>query len=306
MRMKRWVTLVVLAVLLTAVPAVLFAGGSGEKGKKVVVGAKNFTEQYLTGEMAALLLEKEGYKVDRRFGMTSFTLRQALLSGQVDLCNDYTGTGWSSYLKKEEVIRDDVELFEAVKEADLAQNSVVWMNRMKFNNTYALAVTEEFAEENGVENLEDLAALSKEREEPLKYAIEYEFYERPDGFFAMAEDYGLEVESGDVKSMDIGLTYDAIKGGDVDVSMVFSTDGNLIDYNLVVLEDPRNFFPIYNLCNVIRQDTLEAHPEIKEILAPMAELLDQETMVELNYRVDGKDEEPEDVAREFLTENGQL
>ncbi len=293
-----------LALMLVLLPSALFAAGAAEKS--VVVGAKNFTEQYITGEIVALMLENEGFEVDRRFGMTSFTLRQAQIAGQVDISNDYTGTGWTSYLEQEEVIRDDAGLFEAVRDMDLAENNLVWTNRMDLNNTYALAVTEEFADQHGLATLEDLAALANENPDLLQYAVEYEFYDRPDGFFMMAEEYGIEVDSGDVRTMDLGLTYDAIQRGDVNVSMVFSTDGNLIDYDLVVLEDTRFFFPIYNLCNVIRKDTLEAHPEIEDILAPMVTLLDQETMTELNYRVDGMDEEPEDVAYQFLADNGLL
>jgi len=306
MKKKKVFTTIAFVIVAVFLVAHMAMAGAAEERKQVTVGAKNFTEQYLTGEIVALMLENEGFEVERQFGMSSFALRQAQIAGQVDVSNDYTGTGWMTYLNQEEPIRDEVELFEAVRDMDLEENDIVWMNRMELNNTYALAVTQEFAERHGMETLEDLAEYTRNNPGELEYAVEYEFYERADGFFELAEEYNIEVSEGDVRTMDLGLTYDAIQRGDVDVSMVFATDGNLVAYDLVVLEDTRNFFPIYNLCNLIRKDVLDAYPEIEEILSPMIHLLDQETMTELNYKVDGQDQETEDVAYEFLVENGIL
>lgn len=304
-RLKKFLVPVMIVFLLVSTSTLLFAAGERPE-KEVTVGAKNFTEQYITGEIVALLLENAGFEVERQFGMSSFALRQAQIAGQVDISNDYTGTGWTTYLNQEETIRDEVALFEAVRDMDLEENDIVWMNRMDLNNTYALAVTNDFAEENGLETLEDLAEYTRNNPGDLQYAVEYEFYERADGFFVMAEEYGMDVSEGDVRTMDLGLTYDAIQRGDVDVSMVFATDGNLVAYDLVVLEDTLAFFPIYNLCNLVRKDVLDQYPEIEEILSPMIHLLDQETMTELNYQVDGQDRETEDVAYDFLVENGLL
>ena len=304
MKMNKRIRIIAALLVLMMLPAMVFAAGTAER--RVSVGAKNFTEQYITGEIVALLLEAEGFEVNRRFGMSSFALRQAQTSGQVDISNDYTGTAWMSYLNQEETIRDEVALFEAVKEQDLRENDVVWVNRMNLNNTYALAVTETTAENLGLSTMEDLADYVSNNPGSLNFAVEYEFYERPDGFFALVEDYGFSVSQSDVRTMDLGLTYDAIRSGDVDVAMVFTTDGHLVEYELTVLDDTRNFFPIYNLCNLINLDVYEKYPEIEEILSPMVTLLDQETMTELNYRVDGLDEEPEDVAFSFLTEHGLL
>ena len=155
---KRVVILVLLAVTLLALM------GCGGK-EKVVVGSKNFTEQYIVAEMISRQLEEAGYKVERKFGMSSFALRQALVSGQIDICADYTGTAWTAYLKQEGMVRDQARLFEQVAQMD-SENGILWSHRMPLNNTYALAVTRENAEKWNLNTLEDLAALESERAHP--------------------------------------------------------------------------------------------------------------------------------------------
>jgi osmoprotectant transport system substrate-binding protein len=302
--MKQLHRILIIGCVILLAGTLVFAQGQ-QGAKKISVGAKNFTEQYITGEIIALLLEDAGFQVRRDYGMSSFALRTAMTSGQIDICNDYTGSAWTSYLKKEEAIRDDLELFDKVKEAD-AENGITWFNRMAFNNTYALALTQNKAEELGIYTLEDLGDYVTDNPGELLFGVEYEFYERPDGFFAMAEEYDFSVDKSNVKTMDLGLTYDAVKNGDVDVCMVFSTDGNLVKYDLTVLEDTKNFFPIYNLCNVARTEVVEEYPEIMEILAPMTEIINQEIITNLNYQVDGGGRETEDVAYEFLESNGLI
>lgn len=291
----------VLPIVILLLVAVLFVSCGGKQ--KVVVGSKNFTEQYVVAEMVALQLEEAGYTVDRKFGMSSFAMRQALLAGQIDICVDYTGTGWNAYLKQETNINDPELLFTKVADMD-KENGVDWSNRMSFNNTYALAVTQETAEKYGLETLEDLAAYEKDAD--FIYGIEYEFYERPDGFFAMTDEYDFAIDKDMVKTMDLGLTYDALKNGDVEVSMVFSTDGNLVKYELAVLEDTKAFFPIYNLCVVTNADFLGKYPEVADIAGGVAPFLDQETMTNLNYQVDAGGKESDAVAREFLNEKGLI
>lgn len=287
-----------LAVLL--VSAFLMSCGND---KKVTVGSKAFTEQYVVAEMVALQLEDAGYDVDRKFGMSSFALRQALTSGQIDICVDYTGTGWTAYLNQESNINDPEELFNKVAALDL-ENGVVWSHRMGFNNTYALAVSREVAEKYSLSTLDDLAALEETMD--LTYAIEYEFFERPDGFFAMADIYDFSVEKEMVKTMDVGLTYAALNRGDVDVSMVYSTDGNLIKHDLVVLDDTKAFFPFYNLCVVTNAEFLAENDKVAEIVGRISPLLDQETMTNLNYQVDAGGKETDVVAETFLRENNLI
>ncbi len=295
------ITVLLLVVILTA-----GLSGCAKAEKRVTIGAKNYTEQYLTGEIMALLLEEAGFDVTRKFGMSSFALRQAMESQQVDLASEFTGTAWSAYFNQTEVISDPVELFEAVRRMDEQEHDMIWRNRMSYNNTYALAVTKEFSQQHSMKTLDDLADYLNANPDSLDLGLEYEFYDRPDGFFAMADEYGFGLSEKNIKTMDLGLTYDALKNGDVEATMVFSTDGNLVKYDFVVLEDTRSFFPIYNLCTVFTKEAYEQYPEMEEILSPMVDLLDQETITHLNYLVDGEGMESETVAEEFLKEQGLI
>ena len=226
--------------------ATLIVFSAGMAATRASVGSKNFTEEYILSSMISQLLEKEDYNVSEDFGMSSFAVRTALTTGQVDMYPEYTGTAWTSYLKQETVVRDPVELYEKVKALDKQENNIVWLDRIDFNNTYALAVTQKFANKYGLRTIEDLANLVNKDEEKLIMGIDFEFYDRPDGFFAMSEEYGMKVDKKDVKTMEIGMTYEAINRGNIQVAMVFATDGKLNKFNLVVLEDNKHFFPVYN------------------------------------------------------------
>ncbi len=268
-------------------------------GARVTVGAKNFTEQYVVSSMISLLLADAGFTVREDFGMSSFVVRSALLTGQVDLYADYTGTAWTAYFGHEDIPRDPVELYEKVAAQDLEENNIVWLDMAPFNNTYAIAVTAEFSREHGLLTVSDLAALTQENPD-LRYGIEFEFLDRPDGFWPMAELYNMEVSRGNVSAMEIGLTYEAAARGEIDVAMVFATDGLLERFDLVVLEDDKSFFPAYNIAVTIRKEVLDEHPEIREILRPIAVYLSEPTMIRLNYLVDTKGYEPDEVAEMFL------
>lgn len=155
-----------------------------------------------------------------------------------------------------------------MKAEDL-ENGIVWLDMADFNNTYALAVRRDFAAEHGQQTLEDLAELTND-DPDLLFGIVYEFLERDDGFWPMSETYEFSVEKRQVKTMEIGLTYEALDKKQIDIAMVFSTDGKLEKYNLLVLEDTKNFFPSYNLAVTVRKEVLESHPEIEEVLRPIS------------------------------------
>lgn len=272
----------------------------------LVVGAKNFTEQYILGNMVSMILKDAGFSTREQFGTSSMVTRQGLVTGQTDLYMEYTGTAWAAYLgHADEVVNDPVELYEKVKQEDLEQNGIVWLDRATLNNTYALAIRESDAEKYG-ETLSELAEYVNANPGSAVFAIDHEFYERADGFWEMAKRYGLDVDEEYVKTMDIGLTFEAIHRGQVDVAMVFATDGKIRNYDLKLLEDDMNFFPVYNVCVTVRQDVLESHPEIADLLRPLAELLDDETMQEMNYQVDSQGIPARIVASMFLEEQGLI
>jgi len=271
--------------------------------KEITVGAKNFTEQYVLGNIMSILLENSGFEVSEKFGTGSAITREGLTSGQTDLYAEYTGTASLVYLEHEEVITDPVELYNKVKTEDLEKNGIVWLDRSNINNTYAIALTKEQVAEIGG-TLSDLAEYVNQHHD-LIWGIDHEFAERVDGLPGLAEHYGMDVNEENIKTMDAGLTYEALDRGQTDITMVFATDGKIKKYGLQVLKDDQQFFPVYNICVNVREEVLNKYPEIREILKPISEL-DDVTMTELNYQVDATGLPAKLVAKNFLREKGYI
>ena len=296
--MKKFIILLVVVFLLVGTIAT-FALAK----KEITVGAKNFTEQYVLGNIMSILLENSGFEVTEKFGTGSAITREGLTSGQTDLYAEYTGTASLVYLKHEEVITDPVELYNKVKTEDLEKNGIVWLDRSKINNTYAIALTKEQVAEIGT-TLSDLAKHVNEIHD-LLWGIDHEFAERVDGLPGLAEHYGMDIDEENIKTMDAGLTYEALDRGQTDITMVFATDGKIKKYGLQVLKDDQQFFPVYNICVSVREEVLNKYPEIREILKPISEL-DDVTMTELNYQVDATGLPAKLVAKNFLREKGYI
>jgi len=270
------------------------------------VGAKDFTEQYVLGNLMSLLLQENGFKVEEKFGTAAAITRAGLTSGQIELMPDYTGTAGAVYFKYPEKINDPIKLYEMVKKDDLEKNNMVWLGRTTFNNTYALAIKKDMIDTMGT-TISSLSEYVNKDPQKVLFAVNHNFYEREkDGIFGMAEYYDMNILRKNVKAMDTGLTYDAIDRDQVDVAMVFGTDAKLRKFDLLVLEDDRNFFPIYNVSIVISKDVLGKYPEIEKILLPITQLIDTDTMINLNYEVDGKGKPARMVAEEFLKEKGLI
>ncbi len=268
----------------------------------VIVGSKDFSENIVVGEMFAQLIEaKTDLKVDRKLNMGgTFVCFEALKNGDVDVYPEYTGTALTAQLNMD-VINDPDEAYRVVSDEFDKQFDIKWLEPMGFNNTYALAITDEAYQKYGVETCSDLAEVSNE----LVFGSDHEFFNRQDGFDAVTEAYGLEFK-GEPTKMDISLKYQAIGEGDIDLTNVFMTDGPIRQYNLKVLEDDKSFFPPYYASPIIRNDTLEKHPELEDILNSLAGKIDDEKMIEVNYKVDVEGQAVEDAAREFLETNGLL
>ncbi len=298
MRLTKKITSVLLVMTLTAVS---FLTGCSSKGT-VTVGTKDFGENIVVGEMIAQLIEtKTDLKVDRKLNMGgTFVCFEALKSGDIDVYPEYTGTALTAQLNMD-VITDPDEVYRIVSEEFDKQFDIKWMDPVGFNNTYALAITDEAYQKYGIETCSDLAEVSNE----LVFGAEHEFYNRPDGYDMMVETYGLEFK-GEPKKMNVALKYQAIGNGEVDVIDAFTTDGPIKQYNLKVLEDDKNFFPPYYQAPIVRNETLEKYPELEEVLNSLAGKINDETMTELNYKIDVEGQEIETVAKEFLETNGLL
>ena len=281
----------------------LFTATATASADEIVIGGKNFTEQQLLASMTTQYLDGLGYDVDTRAGMGSAVLRQAQENGQIDLYWEYTGTSLINYNDVTESLSAD-ETYQRVKELD-GEKGLVWLEPSDANNTYALAMRAESVEETGISTLSDLASAVNDGEE-LAFAMNAEFYAREDGWRPLQRAYDFRVERGAVKRMDSGLVYQALRDGQVDIGLVFATDGRVPAFDFQILEDDQGFFPAYALTPVVRQDTLDANPELAEQMNALSALLDDDTMASLNARVDVERETIEDVAESFLEDNDLL
>jgi osmoprotectant transport system substrate-binding protein len=281
--------------------AVLLVDATAAIAQNIVVGGKNFTEQQIMSQMTAQLLQAKGFKPDVKAGMGSAVLRQAQESGQIDVYWEYTGTSLITYNKITDRL-SPADTYAKVKELDAAKG-LVWLNPSKANNTYSLAMNQDEAKKLGIASISDLAAKVKGGAK-LTLASNAEFYARPDGLKPLEERYGFEFPRESVKRMDTGLVYQALKEKQVDVGLVFATDGRVPAFNFVVLKDDKGFFPNYALTPVVRKQVLDANPKLAEYLNALSAKLDDATMARLNASVDVDKKTVEDVARTFLKEQG--
>jgi osmoprotectant transport system substrate-binding protein len=277
--------------------------GSAFAQTPVVVGGKNFTEQQIMAEMTAQLLNAKGFKADKRAGMGSAVLRQAQENGQVDVYWEYTGTSLITYNKISDKLSPE-ETYKRVKEMD-GQKGLVWLNPSRANNTYSLVMNRDAAEKNGIKSISDLAGKVGGGNK-MTFASNAEFAERPDGLKPLEEAYKFEFGRANVKRMDSGLTYSALKERQVDVALAFATDGRIPAFNFVVLKDDKNFFPSYALTPVVRKQALDNSPKLSELLNGLSAKLDDDTMAKLNASVDVEKKSVEEVSTNFLKSNGLI
>jgi len=270
-------------------------------GQTVRIGSKNFTEQLILGELMSQMIEAHtDLAVDRRFnlGGTMFC-HEALTAGEIDLYAEYTGTGLVTILKRP-VESDADSVFNIVRTEYKKQFNLEWLEPFGFNNTYALTVRKSDSREKGWQTISDLASSS----ETLRAGFTAEFSERADGYPGVRNAYGFSFA--EVRDLEPSLMYQAVVKGEVDVICAFTTDGRIAAFDLQPLTDDRHVFPPYFAAPVIRLGYLRAHPEVREVLARLAGVLDEKTMQRLNFQVDEHGRRPSDVAREFLSEEGLL
>jgi osmoprotectant transport system substrate-binding protein len=230
-------------------------------------------------------------------------LRQAQENGQIDVYWEYTGTSLITYNKVTEKL-SDADTYKRVKELDAAKG-LVWLNPSKANNTYALAMNSDEAKRQNIASISDLAAKVKGGGK-FTFASSAEFYARPDGLKPLEQMYGFEFGREDVKRMDTGLLYQALRDKQVNVSLVFATDGRVPAFNFVVLKDDKGFFPAYALTPVVTKKYLDANPKVADILNSLSAKLDDATMARLNATVDVEKKTVEEVAQTFLKQQGLI
>ena len=269
----------------------------------IVVGSKEFTEQLLLGSMSAQLLQANGYEVTDQTGLGGTTVnREALEADEIDVYWEYTGTALVNFLGVEDVITDPQQAYDMSREADAA-NALAWLTPAEFNNTYTVMVRNETVQE-GIASLSDLATAVKTSPGDWRLCTNAEFYARPDGFKGVEELYGFQFLEDNVVAMDTGLTYQALTDGQCETAMGFATDGRIAAFNFTNLDDDKGFFPTYNPAPVIRQEVLDADPNVGTVLSRLGPTLDTATMTTLNKRVDIDEESVDAVACDHLLSNG--
>jgi osmoprotectant transport system substrate-binding protein len=288
------------ALMLAAVGAV--TAGSVQAAN-IVVGGKDFTEQLLLSEMTTQLLKHEGFDVSKKDGLGSQIVRDAQINGQVDVYWEYTGTSLVTYNKINAPMNAE-DTYKKVKELD-AKAGLTWLNPSKANNTYALAVQASNKKTDSIKTLSDLAESYNDGN-PLVMAVNAEFPGRPDGLPGLEKVYGFKTKRADRKSMDSGLTYQALKDGQVDSALVFATDGRVKAFDFRILTDDKKFFPNYAIVPVVRTSVLKANPKLEKALNDLSAKLSNEVMQTLNAEVDVDKKSVKDVAKKFLTDNGLI
>ncbi|QSB19538.1 glycine betaine ABC transporter substrate-binding protein [Pseudomonas sp. 15A4] len=267
------------------------------------IGARVFTEQTMLAELTAQYLRDKGYQVQITGGLGSNLARSAQETGQLDLLWEYTGVSLVAYNHVDEKLDSD-QTYQRVKELD-AKKGLVWLSPSKFNNTYALALPDKIAQQYPqVNNMSNLTTVLKaEADKGHIVALDTEFANRSDGLVGMVKHYGMNLGRENTRQMDAGLVYTALRNGQVFAGLVYTTDGRLNAFKLKVLEDDKHYFPDYTAAPVIRKEYLDKHPELADLLKPLAALLDNQTMRTLNARIDVDHESPTVVAAEFLREH---
>ena len=288
------------AVVLVVGGAFAFMNRGG--GENVVnIATKPMTEQYILGEMLNTLIEHDTdltVELTQGIGGGTSNIEPGMEKGDFDLYPEYTGTGWNAVLKHEDTYSED--MFDTMQQEYESQLGLEWVGMYGFNNTFGLAVSKDVAERYNLHTYSDLAQVAGE----LSFGAEPDFFDRQDGYPGLQETYGIDF--GSTRDMDISLKYQALFEGKVDAIVVSTTDGKVADDRLVVLEDDRHFYPSYLCGNVVRQDTLEKHPELRDELLKLQGAITDTDMARMNNAVETQGQEPKAVADAFLAEKGLM
>ncbi len=292
---RRWLAFCGASLLLSAISAC----GPPRLGQ-LVIGAKNFTEQVVLGELLAQHIEaRTGLKVERRFYLAgSYIANQALVAGRIDVYVEYTGTALTAILKQP-VERDPQKVLATVRRLYQQRYGVVVMPSLGFQNTFAMVIRGEQAKKLGLTTLSQAARFTPH----WRLGVGYEFDERPDGLKGLEQAYGLRFD-GAPRVMDLGLLYRALNGHQVDMAAGNSTDGPIQAFGLAMLTDDRHYFPPYDAVPLVRQQSLDRWPRLRSALDDLAGRISAQQMRQMNEAVDGEHRDPAEVVRAFRQAHG--
>jgi osmoprotectant transport system substrate-binding protein len=308
--------IVMLSLVLVIGLAPIVTAGCAQEAKSVTVGCKNFTEEYIIGQMLAQVLAEDGFEVELVSDLSTEALRNGMEAGDIQVSADYTGTAWATHLGHEYVPgMDNNEVYQKVKEED-AGNGFTWLDPIWNNNTYVLVSWPDFVQENGLTTISDLADMYNSGADITTF-VGFEFSTRPDGLPALEQHYGFSVPEGDLKTGGPGTSLLGLENHECDVAMAFGTDAVISKNNWHVYQDDKAFWPPYDLTPYVVTETLEEYPEIEDILnelvatfpgggqaaTPAIVAEGQKVWQALNARVDIDKMEPDETAREYLLEH---
>ncbi|GAA0308224.1 osmoprotectant transport system substrate-binding protein [Gracilibacillus halotolerans] len=281
----------------------LLLAGCGSGGDTITIGAITSTETKLMAHIYKQLIEDQtDLTVEVKEDLaTSPVIIESMKAGDLQGSMQYTGTSLSSFFEIENPQDSEATLQQAKDAFAGDEFNFHWFDSHGFSNTYIFTVTRELAEEHNLEKVSDLKDIAGD----LRAGFDTAWLEREeDGYPAFKEVYGIEF--GDTKPMEISLVYDAVKNGEMDIVLAYSTDARIPEYDLVTLEDDLNFFPPYDASPVFLQETIDEYPEIADAIEPLLGLIDEEMMAILNGEVDIHGKSLEEAAEDFLVEQGLL
>jgi glycine betaine/choline ABC-type transport system substrate-binding protein len=273
------------------------------EGKTVTIGSKNFTEEFILGQIYAQALKAAGFTVKTQLNLGSEQIAfKAVKSGQVDAYPEYTGTALTSFFKKKatEVPKDEQQAYEEAK-AGFAKDNLIALPPTPFTDSNGVGMLKETADKLGVETISDL----KDKASTLTFSGTPECPQRPDCLLGLKQVYGLEFKK--VIPVDPSLRYSVLEKKRADVGIVFTTDGQLAQGKVKLIEDDQHMFPPYNVTLVFKADKLSAlGPDVRDVIDLVQTGLTTEAMQELNSRVDIDKQTPAAVAKAYLTESGYI
>jgi osmoprotectant transport system substrate-binding protein len=286
-------------VLLAAL-VLLLPSCSPPHENRIVVGSKNFTESFILGELIAQQIEAHTtLKVERRFYLAgTYICQQAILAGRIDVYPEYTGTALTAILRQN-AHGDKQDVYRRVKDQYEQRFGLTLGPSLGFNDTFAMEIRGEDARRLNIKTLSQATAFAPQ----WRAGFGYEFMERPDGYRGLATTYSLHFAE-KPRIMDLGLLARALKDRQIDLAAGNTTDGLIPALDLFVLEDDRHYFPPYEAVAVIREQTVQQHPEVAQALAELAGRISDEEMQRLNYAVDGQHRDTSEVVRAFLRNKG--
>lgn len=269
----------------------------------IKIATKPMTEQYILGEMLKALIEAEtpyACEITKGIGGGTSNIQPAMEAGEFDLYPEYTSSGWVMVLGHKAGEIPDKEMLAALQKEYQERFGMTWLGLYGFNNTFTVAVRTPVAEQYDLKTCSDLAAISAQ----VVFGGNPDYIEREDGFGLLCETYGMDFKA--VKDIDIGLKYQALATGEIDVTNAFTTDAQLSVADVKTLEDDLHLQANYYCSTVVRMDALERYPGLEETLLKLDGILSDQEMAKLNYAVeaDGRDEAA--VARDFLSSKGLL